>query len=130
MVLTLALYRKGIPVTLLERADAPIEDQRAAAIQPSSLEMLAELGITAVQIMPVADFPGRRNWGYDGVLLFAPDSAYGRPEDLKAFVDAAHRLGLMVFLDVVYNHLGPEANFLPGDRACAGFRGRRNFVQQ
>ncbi len=63
--------------------------------------------------MPVADFPGGRNWGYDGVLLFAPDSAYGRPEDMKAFVDAAHGLGLMVFLDVVYNHLGPEGNFLP-----------------
>ena len=77
------------------------------------LPHLAELGITAVQIMPVADFPGHRNWGYDGVLLFAPDSAYGRPEHLKAFVAAAHRLGLMVFLDVVYNHLGPEANFLP-----------------
>jgi len=77
------------------------------------LPHLADLGVTAVQIMPIADFPGRRNWGYDGVLLFAPDSAYGRPEDLKAFIDAAHRLGLMVFLDVVYNHLGPEGNFLP-----------------
>ena len=77
------------------------------------LPHLADLGVTAVQIMPVADFPGGRNWGYDGVLLFAPDSAYGRPEDMKAFVDAAHGLGLMVFLDVVYNHLGPEGNFLP-----------------
>jgi maltooligosyltrehalose trehalohydrolase len=77
------------------------------------LPHLADLGVTAVQIMPVADFPGRRNWGYDGVLLFAPDSAYGRPEDMKAFIDAAHGLGLMVFLDVVYNHLGPEGNFLP-----------------
>jgi malto-oligosyltrehalose trehalohydrolase len=62
--------------------------------------------------MPVADFFGRRNWGYDGVLLFAPDSAYGRPEDLKALIDAAHRRGLMVFLDVVYNHFGPEGNYL------------------
>ena len=62
--------------------------------------------------MPVADFAGRRNWGYDGVLLFAPDSAYGRPEDLKALVDAAHQHGLMVFLDVVYNHFGPEGNYL------------------
>ncbi len=83
---------------------------RAAA---DRLAHLADLGVTAVQVMPVADFPGRRNWGYDGVLPFAPDSAYGRPEDFKAFVDAAHALGLMVFLDVVYNHFGPEANFLP-----------------
>jgi len=83
------------------------------AAAAEKLPYLADLGVTAVQIMPIADFPGRRNWGYDGVLLFAPDSAYGRPEDLKAFVNTAHRLGLMVFLDVVYNHLGPEANFLP-----------------
>ncbi|WP_316975820.1 malto-oligosyltrehalose trehalohydrolase [Shumkonia mesophila] len=76
------------------------------------LEELAELGVTAVELMPVADCPGRRNWGYDGVGLFAPDSAYGRPDDLKALVDAAHGLGLMVFLDVVYNHFGPEGNYL------------------
>ena len=62
--------------------------------------------------MPLADFSGRRNWGYDGVLPFAPDSSYGRPEDLKALVQAAHRAGLMVFLDVVYNHFGPEGNYL------------------
>jgi malto-oligosyltrehalose trehalohydrolase len=62
--------------------------------------------------MPVADFAGARNWGYDGVLLFAPDSAYGRPEDLKALIDAAHQHGLMIFLDVVYNHFGPEGNYL------------------
>jgi maltooligosyltrehalose trehalohydrolase len=62
--------------------------------------------------MPVADFAGARNWGYDGVLPFAPDSSYGRPEDLKALICAAHRLGLMVFLDVVYNHFGPEGNYL------------------
>ncbi len=77
------------------------------------LDSLAELGVTAVELMPVADFPGRRNWGYDGVLLFAPDSSYGRPEDLKALIDAAHRKGLMVFLDVVYNHFGPSGNYLP-----------------
>jgi malto-oligosyltrehalose trehalohydrolase len=63
--------------------------------------------------MPVADFPGRRNWGYDGVFLYAPDSSYGRPEDLKALVEAAHTRGLMIFLDVVYNHFGPEGNYLP-----------------
>jgi len=73
---------------------------------------LAGLGVTAIELMPVADFPGRHNWGYDGVLPFAPDSSYGRPGDLKALVNAAHALGLMVFLDVVYNHFGPEGNYL------------------
>ena len=62
--------------------------------------------------MPLADFAGARNWGYDGVLWYAPDSAYGRPDDLKALIDAAHLRGLMVFLDVVYNHFGPEGNYL------------------
>jgi maltooligosyltrehalose trehalohydrolase len=76
------------------------------------LPALAELGVTAIELMPVADFPGARNWGYDGVLPFAPDASYGRPEDLKALVDAAHGLGLMVLLDVVYNHFGPEGNYL------------------
>jgi malto-oligosyltrehalose trehalohydrolase len=76
------------------------------------LAHLARLGITAVQIMPVAEFGGDANWGYDGALIYAPESAYGRPDDLKALVDAAHRLGLMVFLDVVYNHFGPEGNYL------------------
>lgn len=76
------------------------------------LPYLKELGITAVELMPVADFPGARNWGYDGVAIFAPDSAYGRPDDLKALVDAAHELGMMIFLDVVYNHFGPEGNYL------------------
>ena len=73
---------------------------------------LRELGITAVELMPVNDFPGRRNWGYDGVLPYAPDSAYGTPDELKALVDAAHDHGLMVFLDVVYNHFGPDGNYL------------------
>jgi maltooligosyltrehalose trehalohydrolase len=76
------------------------------------LPHLKELGVTAIELMPLADFAGRRNWGYDGVLPYAPDSAYGRPEDLKALVDAAHRAGLMVFLDVVYNHFGPKGNYL------------------
>ena len=76
------------------------------------LDHLARLGVTALELMPVADFPGKRNWGYDGVLLFAPDSRYGRPEDLKRLVDAAHARGLAVFLDVVYNHFGPEGNYL------------------
>ncbi|VTU17040.1 malto-oligosyltrehalose trehalohydrolase [Variovorax sp. RA8] len=76
------------------------------------LPALAQLGITAIELMPLADFPGRRNWGYDGVLPFAPDASYGTPEDLKALVDAAHGLGLMVLIDVVYNHFGPEGNYL------------------
>ena len=62
--------------------------------------------------MPLADFAGQRNWGYDGVLWYAPDSVYGRPDDLKALIDEAHLRGLMVFLDVVYNHFGPEGNYL------------------
>jgi maltooligosyltrehalose trehalohydrolase len=76
------------------------------------LSPIAEAGFTAIELMPIADFAGRWNWGYDGVLWFAPDSAYGRPEDLMALIDAAHARGLMVFLDVVYNHFGPEGNFL------------------
>ncbi len=77
------------------------------------LDHLVETGITALELMPLAEFPGRWNWGYDGVLLFAPDAIYGRPEELKALIDAAHQRGLMVFLDVVYNHFGPEGNYLP-----------------
>jgi len=76
------------------------------------LDHLVETGITALELMPLADFPGRWNWGYDGVLLYAPDSIYGRPDDLKALIDAAHARGIMVFLDVVYNHFGPEGNYL------------------
>ena len=82
------------------------------AAAETKLEYLAALGVTAVELMPVADGPGRRNWGYDGVLPFAVRPAYGRPEDLKRFVQSAHRAGLMVFLDVVYNHFGPEGNYL------------------
>ena len=76
------------------------------------LDYLVDLGVTVIEIMPVADFPGSRNWGYDGVLLYAPDSTYGRPEDFKALIDAAHQRGLTVILDVVYNHFGPDGNFL------------------
>lgn len=76
------------------------------------LDYLAALGVTAIELMPIADFPGQRNWGYDGTLLFAPDSSYGRPEDLKWLIQEAHRRGLMMLLDVVYNHFGPEGNYL------------------
>ncbi len=76
------------------------------------LDYLTDLGITAVELMPISSFPGERNWGYDGVLPYAPTANYGRPEDLKRFIDAAHARNLMVFLDVVYNHFGPEGNYL------------------
>jgi maltooligosyltrehalose trehalohydrolase len=76
------------------------------------LDYLADLGVTALELMPVSDFPGQRNWGYDGVYPFAPDSVYGRPEDLKELVQSAHSRGIMVLLDVVYNHFGPEGNYL------------------
>ncbi len=82
----------------------------ASAIE--HLPYLRDLGITAIELMPLADFPGRRNWGYDGVDLFAPARCYGPPDDLRRFVDHAHQLGLAVLLDIVYNHLGPEGNYL------------------
>lgn len=76
------------------------------------LPALADLGITALQLMPIAEFPGSRDWGYDGVHLFAPQSTYGGPRGLRRLVDACHARGVSVFLDVVYNHLGPEGNYL------------------
>ncbi|HEX6038749.1 malto-oligosyltrehalose trehalohydrolase, partial [Longimicrobium sp.] len=76
------------------------------------LDEIVALGVTAIEPMPIAEFPGARNWGYDGVYLYAPDSAYGGPEAFRRFVDAAHARGLAVILDVVYNHLGPEGNYL------------------
>src|ERR1043165_4527069 len=75
------------------------------------LAHLKSLGVTAVELMPVAEFPGARNWGYDGAHLYAPQSTYGGPEGLKRLVDACHREGLAFILDVVYNHLGPEGNY-------------------
>ena len=82
---------------------------RAAA---AALDALADLGITTVEMMPVADFAGRFGWGYDGVNLYAPTRLYGTPDDLRAFVDRAHALGIGVILDVVYNHIGPDGNYL------------------
>ncbi len=78
----------------------------------SHLDHLVQLGITVIELMPIADFPGERGWGYDGVLPFAPDAAYGTPDELKSFIDAAHERGIAVMLDVVYNHFGPEGNWL------------------
>ena len=82
---------------------------RSAARQ---LPALADLGITVLELMPLAEFPGRFGWGYDGVNLFAPTRLYGRPDDLRSFVDDAHGLGMSVILDVVYNHLGPDGNYI------------------
>ncbi len=76
------------------------------------LDHLVELGITVIELMPIADFPGNQGWGYDGVLPYAPESTYGTPNELKAFIAAAHRRGIGVMLDVVYNHFGPEGNYL------------------
>ncbi len=82
-----------------------------AAIE-AKLDHLCDLGVTALELMPIGDFSGTRGWGYDGVLPFAPDASYGDPAALKHLVVAAHRRGLMVFLDVVYNHFGPVGNYL------------------
>lgn len=83
---------------------------RAAA---GKLEFLRDLGVTAIELMCLAAFAGERSWGYDSVQIYAPDATYGRPEDLKALIDAAHACGIMVILDVVYNHFGPEGNYIP-----------------
>ena len=82
------------------------------AAAAARLPELADLGVTAVEVMPVAEFPGRFGWGYDGVQLFAPTRLYGTPDDFRAFVNEAHRLGLGVILDVVYNHFGPDGNYV------------------
>jgi len=79
-----------------------------------ALDELASLGVTAIELMPLAECPGARNWGYDGTHAFAPESSYGRPEELKELVEAAHQRGIAVFVDVVYNHFGPEGNYLSG----------------
>ncbi|MDB6159827.1 MAG: malto-oligosyltrehalose trehalohydrolase [Gammaproteobacteria bacterium] len=76
------------------------------------LDHLVQLGVTVIELMPIADFPGKRGWGYDGVLLYAPEAAYGTPNELKSLIAAAHKRGIAVMLDVVYNHFGPEGNYL------------------
>ncbi len=87
-------------------------DEGTFAAAAQRLGELVDLGITAIELMPVSDAAGRWNWGYDGVCLFAPNRNYGTPDDLRRLVDAAHAKGLAVILDVVYNHLGPEGNYL------------------
>ena len=101
-------------------AEAVIEEVHVGTATPEGtfdglrrkLKHFVDLGVTAIELLPVADFAGARNWGYDGVLLFAPDRAYGSPDDLKALIDEAHGMGLQVFIDVVYNHFGPDGNYL------------------
>jgi maltooligosyltrehalose trehalohydrolase len=88
-------------------------EQGTFAAAQTKLDHLRELGISCIELMPLADFPGDFGWGYDGVQWYAPHWRYGRPDELRAFVDAAHRVGLGVILDVVYNHLGPAGNYLP-----------------
>ena len=102
-------WREAVIYELHVGAFTPEGSYRAAQ---KKLAELARDGITAIELMPLSDFAGRRNWGYDGVLPYAPDSSYGRPEELKALVQAAHEAGLMIFLDVVYNHFGPHGNYL------------------
>ena len=92
------------------------------------LPELADVGITCLEVMPVADFPGRFGWGYDGVNLFAPTRLYGTPDDFRRFVDRAHALGLGVILDVVYNHLGPDGNYLKAVRPALLHRPVRDRV--
>lgn len=77
------------------------------------LPLLKEIGITIIEMMPVAEFPGRFGWGYDGVAIFAPTKIYGTPDDLRSFIDTAHQLDMGVILDVVYNHFGPDGNYMP-----------------
>lgn len=83
------------------------------AAATTRLDALADLGVNTIELMPLGDFPGRRNWGYDGVMLFAPARCYGTPDELRTLIDAAHGRGLAVMVDVVYNHLGPCGNVLP-----------------
>ena len=104
---------------LIEAHVGSFTQQGTCRAMIGKLDHLVATGITALELMPLSDFAGRRNWGYDGVLWYAPDSAYGRPDDLKVLIDEAHLRGLMVFLDVVYNHFGPEGNYLP--RYAPGF---------
>ncbi len=104
--------RPWAEAVVLEAHVGTFTDEGTYRAMIGKLDDLVATGITAIELMPLADFSGRRNWGYDGVLWYAPDSAYGHPDDLKTLIDEAHLRGMMVFLDVVYNHFGPEGNYL------------------
>lgn len=106
----------GVPLSELviyELHIGTFTKQGTFAAATARLQDLRALGVTAIELMPVADFPGARNWGYDGAALFAPAHSYGSPADLRQLIDVAHRVGLSVILDVVYNHLGPDGSPLP-----------------
>ena len=103
---------RGDPGTRPSSTSCTRARRAAFAAVTDRLASLKDLGITAIELMPIADFPGKSNWGYDGVLPYAPDTAYGTPEELKALIDAAHGMDMMVLLDVVYNHFGPDGNYL------------------
>ena len=105
------LPREALVIYEMHVGTFTAEGTWAAAME--HLSALAKVGITCIEMMPVADFAVQFGWGYDGVDLFAPSRLYGEPNDLRQFVDRAHRLGIAVTLDVVYNHLGPDGNFLP-----------------
>lgn len=120
-----SIVRRPPPPTEITRAHVPWEssviyETHVGTATPegtftaliSELPVLRDCGITVLELLPVADFPGAWNWGYDGVLPFAPDRRYGTPDELRALVSAAHRLGMAVWMDVVYNHFGPEGNYL------------------
>ena len=114
------LHWSGIPLShyvLYELHVGTFTAQGAFDAIVPHLDELKDLGITSIEIMPVAQFPGDRNWGYDGVYPFAVQNSYGGPEGLKRLVNACHQRGLAVTLDVVYNHLGPEGNYLNDFRA-------------
>jgi maltooligosyltrehalose trehalohydrolase len=100
-------------LTLYELHVGTFTTEGTFAAATEKLSSLRDLGVTAIELMPIADFPGSRNWGYDGVALFAPAHSYGTPDDLRRLVNTAHKLGLAVHLDVVYNHLGPDGAYLP-----------------
>jgi maltooligosyltrehalose trehalohydrolase len=105
---------QGVPrneLVIYELHTGTFTPEGTFAAATEKLPFLTELGVTAVEIMPIADFPGGRNWGYDGVSLYAPARCYGKPADLRRLVDRAHALGLAVIIDVVYNHLGPDGNY-------------------
>lgn len=106
---------KGLPwseTILYELHVGTFTEEGTFAGVASKLDYLRDLGVTAIELMPVADFPGKFGWGYDGVLPYAPESEYGTPDDLKRLIQEAHHKGIQVFLDVVYNHFGPEGNYL------------------
>jgi len=107
---------KGIPseeVIIYEiHAGTFTKDGTLGAIIPFLDYLKRDLGVTTIELMPVAQFPGERNWGYDGTYLYAPQNSYGGPKGLKTLINACHQNGLAVILDVVYNHIGPEGNYL------------------